>query len=43
MPKVPKISAYLCSIPMAYETDFLPADKQKDFLQILSITLGVHG
>ena len=28
---------------MGYETDFLPADKHKNFLQIDSITLGVHG
>ena len=28
---------------MGYETDFLPADKHKHFLQIDSITLGVHG
>ena len=28
---------------MGYEIDFLPADKYKNFLQIDSITLGVHG
>ena len=28
---------------MGYEIDFLPADKHKNFLQIDSITLGVHG
>ena len=28
---------------MGYETDFLPADKHKHFLQNDSITLGVHG
>ena len=28
---------------MGYEIDFLPADKHKTFLQIDSITLGVHG
>ena len=28
---------------MGYEIDFLPADKHKYFLQIDSITLGVHG
>ena len=27
---------------MGYEIDFLPADKHKNFLQIDSITLGVH-
>ena len=28
---------------MGYEIDFLPADKHKNFLQIDSITLVVHG
>ena len=28
---------------MSYEIDFLPVDKHKNFLQIDSITLGVHG
>ena len=28
---------------MSYKTDFSPADKYKNFLQIDSITLGVHG
>ena len=28
---------------MDYEIHFLPADKHKSFLQIDSITLGVHG
>ena len=28
---------------MGYEIDFFPADKCKNFLQIDSITLGVHG
>ena len=28
---------------MSYEIDFLPADKHKNFLQIDTITLGVHG
>ena len=28
---------------MVYEIDFLPVDKYKNFLQIDSITLGVHG
>ena len=28
---------------IGYEIDFLPAGKQKKFLQIDSITLGVHG
>ena len=28
---------------MCYETDFLPADKHKNFLQIDTITLGMHG
>ena len=27
---------------MGYEIDFLPADKHKNFLQVDSITLGVH-
>ena len=27
---------------MSYEIDFLPVDKRKNFLQIDSITLGVH-
>ena len=27
---------------MGCETDFLPADKHKDFLQVDSITFGVH-
>ena len=27
---------------MGYEIDILPADKHKNFLQIDSITLGVH-
>ena len=27
---------------MSYETDFLPSDKHKNFLQIDNITLGVH-
>ena len=28
---------------MGYEIDFLSADKHKNFLQIDTITLGVHG
>ena len=28
---------------MGYETNFLPADKHKNLLQIDSITFGVHG
>ena len=28
---------------MGYETDFLPTEKHKNFLQIDSITFGVHG
>ena len=46
MPKVPKISLHILQYlqkSMGFEIDFLPADKHKHFLQIDSITLGVHG
>ena len=44
-PKCPKqvcISLLYLQKNMSYEIDFLPADKHKIFLQIDSITLGVH-
>ena len=34
--------AYLCNISVGDKVDFLPADKHKSFLQVESITLGVH-
>ena len=46
MPKVPKISFHIFAVSqknMGYEIDFLPADKNKNSLQIDSITLRVHG
>ena len=46
MLKVPKISLHILKYlqkSMGLEIDFLPADKHKNFLQIDSITLGVHG
>ena len=46
MPKVLKISLHILQYlqkSMGFEIDFLPADKHKNFLQIDSITLGVHG
>ena len=46
MPKVSKISLHILQYlqkSMGLEIDFLPADKHKNFLQIDSITLGVHG
>ena len=45
MPKVPKIILHIFEYiqkSMGYEIDFLPADKYKNFLQIVTITLGVH-
>ena len=46
MPKVPKIrSLYIFAISperLGDEVDFLLVDKRKSFLQVNSITLGVH-
>ena len=43
MPKAPKISLLIFAVfPEKHEIDCLPADKRKEFLQIDSITLGVH-
>ena len=43
MPKAPKISLLIFAVfPEKHEIDFLPAEKRKEFLQIDSITLGMH-
>ena len=45
MPKASKIRLDIFAVSpksMSYKTDFSPADKYKNFLQIDSITLGVH-